>query len=238
MKRKSQSGAKLIRPGDPGHGVIACEHFAALIPKRGLKKIEETIGITPPSEGFRRSLIKGLWVFYRNSPRRADVMFSRAALKKELQRAADLADKLETSAACIWRSRDPAIFDPLERFGAMFQEWQPSHPSGVAWIGLLHEFECTTRLLADTLADDRGGPRAATAFDDLATWLKVYHRQLTTDRNPATPPADFFQFMASVVDVLRTIEHRLPAAKFRLPPNDRALRERLRRLAARMPTST
>jgi hypothetical protein len=99
-------------------------------------------------------------------------------IEKELERASGLAARLKRSAALIWRSRDPAITNPLAPFGTMFQEWQPLHSSGVAFVGLLHEFEFTTKLLADRLVDDPGGPRRANALDDFLIWLEQYHRML------------------------------------------------------------
>jgi hypothetical protein len=237
MKRKiPKSGAEIIRPDDPGHSVTF-ERFSAIVREAGLEKIESTLGFKPPDDGFRHWLLRVLWHFYSNSLPEAGVMFNRNELKKELRCAAELAEKLEISADRIWRSRDIAIAQ-LQRFGAMFQEWQPPHPSGVAWVGLLREFANTTRLLADTLDDDPGGPRAAIPFDELMIALSDYYRALTRDRGLALCDADYFNFAVSVVDVLRKIERRLPAASFKLPPAKdeaaflKAIRQRLRRLSA------
>src|SRR5262249_42445881 len=91
----------------------------------------------------------------------------------------------------------------------------------------LHEFALTTRLLAETLPDDRGGRDTATAFGDLMRYLAEQHTALAKVRNPLP---DFFRFAAAVTDLLRKIENRLRPAKFRLPPNDPDLRKRLSRL--------
>ena len=234
MNRKSQRAAKLIRPDDRGHSVTF-ECFSALILHERLEKIEITLAITSPSDGFRRSLIRFLWHFYCNSLPEAATMASRAVLKRELRSAAVLSEKLEASAARLWKSTDPVIGKHLHRFAGMWQPWQsarPTHPSGIAWIDLINEFALTTRLLADTLTDDSGGPRPAMAFDHLVIGLADYHRQL--GRNGWSGSGDhFFRFIGAVVDVLRNVEPKLPAARFKLPHTDRALRMRLHRLASR-----
>ena len=101
----------------------------------------------------------------------------------------------------------------------------------MAWVGLLHEFALTTRLLADTLPDDRGGRDTATAFGDLMRYLAEQHSAL---RNP---PSEFFGLAAAVTNLLRKIEPHLPPAEFKLPPDDPGdpgdpgnLRKRLSRL--------
>ena len=235
MTHSLRPGAKLIRPDDLGHG-LTTEQFSALVSRKALDKVEATLGITSPSDGFRRSLTTILWRFYLNSLPEAELIFSRTALKKELRRASRHAEKLQASAARIWRSRDAAVIDLLQPFGAMWQAWQSSKPmrrSGVAWVALLEEFGHTTRCLAETLPDDLGGPRPAVPFDELAIGLADYHRAYHRAHHRTASDATYFRFVASVVDVLRKVEKQLPAAKFKLPPNDNALRKRLRRLAAR-----
>ena len=234
MTQKSTPRAKLIRPDDPGHGVTF-DRFTEIVSSAWLEKVERTLGFEGPNDDFRRSLVRLFWHFYRNSLPEGGVKFYRDDLKKELQRAAGLAEKLEVSAARIWQSQDPAIFDLLRPLAAMAQEPNPPHPSGVAWIGWLRAFASTTKLLADTLLDDPGGPRPAIPFDELAICLVPYCRG-----PDGTPPSEarYFAFVASVVDFLRTIEKRLPAAKFRLPVTDRALRQRLRLLTARTSSVT
>jgi hypothetical protein len=186
-------------------------------------------------------------------------MIRLGALKEELRKAAGLAKRLEASADLIWRSRESTIFDFQARFGPISEslpasgKWKPMHPSGVPFIQVLSEFARAADEHANKLRD-RGGKNTATAFGDLAIWLDMYLRELKHDksRTPASddpgvldfrfvaapgvdmlrvsPNADFFKLTASVVDLLRVIEKRLPAANFKLPPNDEALHRRLNRL--------
>ena len=162
-------------------------------------------------------------------------MASRAVLKRELRSAAVLSEKLEASAARLWKSTDPCDRQAPPSFRgdvAALAISATTHPSGIAWIDLINEFALTTRLLADTLTDDSGGPRPAMAFDHLVIGLADYHRQL--GRNGWSGSGDhFFRFIGAVVDVLRNVEPKLPAARFKLPHTDRALRMRLHRLASR-----
>jgi hypothetical protein len=231
MKNIDQSTVELIFPDDLGHGVTR-EKFAALFRVEDLVKIEKALKLPSPSEGFRQSLIEFLWKFYINSLPEAEAIVSRSALKKELETSAELAGKLEKSAERLLKSRDPVIVEHLSRFAAAWQPWQssqPMHPSGIAWIHLISELALMTRRLASMLTDDSGGPRPARPFDDLVIGLEDYQRQLASHGRLGSE-SHFFQFMAAVVDALREVESKLPAAKFRLPANDEALGKRLTRL--------
>jgi hypothetical protein len=104
------------------------------------------------------------------------------------------------------------------------------HPSGVAWIGALDEFVNRTLLLSKTLADDGGGPRRDVAFDDLLLALANYYRNLVQDHQQQISDKQFekqfFDFVATVTDLARDLA-------IRVPPDDKALRERLRRVTIR-----
>jgi hypothetical protein len=79
-KRKiPKSGAKIIRPDDPGHHDVTFERFSAIVLKAGLEKIENTLSFKPPDDGFRIGLLRVLWRFYSNSLPEAGVMFNRKA---------------------------------------------------------------------------------------------------------------------------------------------------------------
>jgi hypothetical protein len=80
--------------------------FVALIQESDFKKIEETsLKLPSPSEGFRKWLIKVLWLFYRNSGEH--VWNSRNILKDELRKSAELAADLKVSAHLLWQSVRP-----------------------------------------------------------------------------------------------------------------------------------
>jgi hypothetical protein len=212
---------------------ITRARFSALVSREPLNKIEATLDIPSRSDGFRSSLTQILWRFYCNSVPETRTIYSRAGLKKEMQKAARLAEKLETSAELIWKCRDMAALEHLARFTTVALEGESLHPSGIGWIGLLHEFARTTKRLADTLPDDPGGPRPGIAFDELVIGLTNYYREFARSRNSKISEERYFRFVASVVDVLQKIQRHLPAADFKLPKNDKALRQRLRRLTKR-----
>jgi hypothetical protein len=233
MKRKSRPAEKLVPVDSQGQGV-GFEKFSALIRGKSIDKIEKTLGMVSPCEGFRDWFIKFLWHFYRNTLPEARVKSSRTALKKELRTSARRAARLRESAELLWKSGEPSVGEILLDF-AMYQPWQssqPIHPSGIGWIALLDEFKKRTTELARTLSDDKGGPRRAVAFDELLIGLAAYYRTLTRDRNQPTSERQFFEFSALVTDVLRAVENKLPAAAFKLPPTDKALLQRMRRVTA------
>jgi hypothetical protein len=231
----------LIPPGCPH---VPFDRFSTLIPPNELKKIEATLSLAAPNSAFRELLLPLLWRFYVRALS-GDEMASRKALREELQEAAKLADQLEILATRIWRSSDPAIIDLLAPFGAMFQEWQLWHPSGIAWIGLLRDFGLTTKLLADTLTKDAGGPRPALAFNLLMLELAEWHRGTlsclaTKDAGgPRLRPvadAECRKFLASVWQALRKAKPALRIAEqdlglapvqLKLPESDDALRKKL-----------
>ena len=127
---------KKTRP--PAVGIIR-ERFAALIRvSPDLKKIETTLQLPSPSEGFRDWLIKVLWRFYCNNGAHAGN--SRAILKRELLRSARLASDLKLSAVRLLQSREAAV--ALREF-VEWQAWQssqPMHKEGIPLIALLDEF--------------------------------------------------------------------------------------------------
>jgi hypothetical protein len=221
-------------PENSGYG-ITFDRFSALITPRELDKIELTLSRTMPVEAsgtFRVALIQYLRFFYDKSVSVSDAMFDRAALTKELRKAARLCRQLEASADRIWRSRDPAVFPFHARFGAIsapseFAEWQPPHPSGVPFVVMLSEFARAASREADKLDKDKGGPRQATPFDELLVALVRAHRKL------ASPERDLFRFVVAVTDLIREIEGKLPSAEFKLPKKtetERPLRDRLRKI--------
>ena len=110
------------------------------------------------------------------------------------------------------------------------------HPSGVAWIAALDEFANRTLLLADTLADDRGGPRRARSFDELLLALAEYYTVLARDRQQQIVEKQFVDFVAAVTELVRRVGKQRPAASIKVPPSEKALRERLRRLTLRFMT--
>jgi hypothetical protein len=214
--------------------------FSALVQRERLDKIERSIGITSPNEDFRSWLIKVLWYVDQNSKRGVSIRGNRAALKKELCKSASLAEKLRASAELIWKSNEPSVLRNLRDFVA-WQEWQsslPMHPSGVGWIAALDEFANRSRLLANILPDDAGGPKSSVMFDDLLIVLTEYFTALARKRKRPidVKPIDkklereFFNFIAAVTEVARNVWKDRPAAKLKVPPTDQALRERLRRL--------
>ena len=92
---------------------------------------------------------------------------------------------------------------------------------------MLGEYAFTLQLLGDTLPDDRGGEHTASAFDALLSFLWDHYCRMAWTHDLAS---DFFRFAAVVTDLLRSIEPKLPAAVFKLPPSDDALAKRLQRL--------
>jgi hypothetical protein len=231
MKNIDQSKVKLILPDDPGHGYTR-EKFEKLFRPERFAKIEAALKLPSPSEGFRQSLISFFWAFYINSLPEAEIKVSRAALKAELETAAELAEKLKTSAERIWASGNRTVIAKLSEFvpvSLTSQSMQPMHPSGIGFVGALDEFAKRTGWLADVLLDDAGGKRPAKSFEDLIIGLEDYHRQLASHGRLGSED-DFFQFMAAVVDVLLELASKLRAAEFDLPPNDVALRRRINRL--------
>jgi hypothetical protein len=234
MKRKSRPAEKSVPVNSQGHGVEFDKFSALIIRGKRIDKIEKVLGLVSPCEGFRDWFIKFLWHFYRNTLPEARVKSSRTALKKELRTSARRAARLRESAELLWKSGELSVGEILLDF-AMFQSWQssrPMHRSGIGWIALLHEFEKRTTELARTLPDDTGGPRRAVAFDELLIGLAGYYRALTHDRNQPTCERQFFEFSALVTEVLRAVENKYPAATFKLPPTDKALRQRMRRVTA------
>jgi hypothetical protein len=236
-KNRDQSTVNSIYPDDPGRGVNR-EQFAKLIKAEDLTKIEESIELSsPPSEGFRQSLIQFLWSFYNNSlPKVAEIKVSRRALKKELKKAAKLARALEESAARIWSSGDCTVITELSEFvpvSLASQSMRPMHRSGIPFVGVLDEFAKRTARIADELPKDRGGPRPKEAFDNLRVVLEDYHGQLAS-HGRLDSEDHFPQFMVAVIDVLYRVKDKLPSAPFGLPPNDdETLDETLRKRSSR-----
>ena len=225
MPRKSRNQLRLIRL-DYG---VAFERFSALVlsEKRRLAEIEKSLGIHSPDVKFRNSLIQGpLCGFYRLC---LSKISRRKALKQALRKAAGSAEALEKLSALIWDADDPAARNHplLSRFGAIGPNWRPVSWSFAPWIEVLGEYAFTLQLLGDTLPDDRGGEDTASAFDALLSflWDHYYRMAWTHDLT-----SDFFRFAAVVTDLLRSIEPKLPAAVFKLPPSDDALAKRLQRL--------
>jgi hypothetical protein len=237
MSRKSQNRARLIRLDRDG----ALKEFSALVlrEKRKLAEIEKTLGLTSPDNDFRNSLIGGpLWGFYRrclpqNAPSAIAPISRRRALKHALRKAAGSAEALEKLSALIWDAYDPASKTQfhnhplLSRFDAIGPNWRPVSRTYLPWIELLSEYAFTLRLLGDTLPDDRGGEHVASAFDALLGFLWTHYYTMAWTHDPAS---DFLRFAAAVTDLLRSIETKLPAASFKLPPSDAALAKRLQRL--------
>ena len=238
MRKKARPTAELVATDDQK----AFRQFAALIEEneRKLERIEEALEIPSPSEGFRDWLIKVLWRLDRSSQSDARVRSSRAALKRELRKSANLAAKLKASAWLLWKSGEATTDQVLQDFQdfTLWQSWQPMHPSGIAWVAALDEFVNRTLLLADTLPDDAGGPRRAVAFDDLLLILAHYYRTLARVREQSISEKQFFDFAAEVTDLVRSVAEKRPAAAIMAPPNDRALRERLRRVTLNTSTRT
>ena len=231
MKNRDQSSVNSIYPDDPGHGVTP-EQFARLFPAERLKKIETALKLPALGEGFRQSLISFFWVFYIDSLPRAKIKVSRKALKKELRRAAKLSRDLEESAARIWSSGERSVVTELGEF-VEWQAWQssrPMHRSGIGFVGALDEFATRTGRLADELPNDVGGYPPAKSFDDLTKGLAMYYRELSKNEPTTSANDPFFRLMTEVVDVLREVESKLPAAQFRLPTDEKALGMRLHRL--------
>jgi hypothetical protein len=224
VSRKSQNRTELIRLDHGG----AFGKFSALVlrEERRLTEIEKTLCISSPDNEFRNSLIQGpLWGFYRRCLPKVN---RRKALKQELRKAARSAESLETLSALIWDADDPARNHPLlSRFGEIGPKWRPVSRGFPPWVDLLREYAFTLRLLGDTLPDDRGGEHTASAFDALLRflWLPYCRMAWTHDLT-----SDFLRFAAVVTDLLRSIEPKLPAASFKLPPSDDALAKRLQRL--------
>jgi hypothetical protein len=244
MTNRDQSTVNSIYPDDPGHGVTR-EQFAKLILAEDLTKIEESIKLSsPPSEGFRQSMISFLWAFYNNSlPEVAEIKVSRRALRKELERAAKLARDLEKSAASIWSSGDRTVITELTEFTSVSLPSQlidddqfprlrrspPMHRSGIGFVDTLDKFAKRMALIAAELPKDRGGPRRKKPFDDLLDGLAEYHKQLAS-HGRLDSDDHFPQFRAAVIDVLDSVESKLPSAPFRLTPNNEAtLRKRVSR---------
>jgi len=225
LKGKKLAGGPLA-PIHAG-GEMTFERFVGLIRTADFTKIEKTLSLPSPSEGFRDWLIKEFWCFYRNSGEQ-HAGNSRKILKDELQKSALLAANLKLSTSRLLQSREAAL--ALSDFVG-WQAWQPMHSSGIPLIGLLDEFAKRVGSLADTLSDDAGGPRDKTAFYDLLIILGHYYRAFMHDRGRPIRGAHFFQFAAAVRDMLRDLKigEGLPA--------DAALRKRMYRLNAKRPPS-
>jgi hypothetical protein len=210
---------RLIRPG---HDTIPSERFSALIltEKRRLAKIEKTLGINSPDVEFRSSLTRTLWGFYRLCLK----IRYRKATKEALRKAPYHLEQAEKWTALVRDADDPAArHHLLSRFDAIGQNWQPVSWDGGPWHALLREYTFTLRLLSDALPDDRGGERAAAAFDVLMRFLAEHYYARASSHEP---PSNFFRFADEVTELLRKIEEQLPTAKFQLPPNDTTLASR------------
>jgi hypothetical protein len=227
-------------PPGPGHGITR-ERFAALIRISDFTKIEAALEFSAPSEDFRQSLTSSFWAFYINSLPEAAIKVSRSARKKALRRAAKLSSELTELAARIWESGDCAVVTALSEFVQVSipsQFVRPLHRSGVGFVDVLNEFALTTGQLADKLPDDAGGTRHAMAFDNLTRELSGHYcAHSKIEAAPTSSKEPFFWFVAAVVEVLREVEKKLPAANFRLPTTPTALEMRLRRLASRTHTA-
>jgi hypothetical protein len=217
----------VIFPDDPD------EHFLESIQTSDhLAKIEATLLLPSPSEGFRDWLIKVLWRFYCTNG--AHVGNSRAIFKRELLESARLATKLKISARRLWYSGEAAVLESLDGLVG-WQAWQssqPMHASGIPLIALLDEFAKRIGQIADKLPDDAGGPRQKQAFNHLLISLSDYYRALMRDRQQPIKGPDYFKFAAAVKDMLLKTSERLPTLKNGVPSNDPALRRQLYRLNA------
>ena len=233
---------QIIPRVDQSHG-ITFEAFSALIRKQKLEKIEKTLQLELPCDGFRDCLVRILWRFYLNCLPEAHIRNSRAVLKNELTRSAQRAHALKASAELLWQSNEPAFHDVMRDLVG-WPSWlstQPMHPSGVALVALLSEFAKRATDLAATLPDDKGGPRRALAFDILSIGLSDCYRArlsecegLAKERpEPSVRGPVYFSFAAAVTEALKNVSKNLPAADMNLPDSDEALRKRLLRLNRR-----
>ena len=103
MKRKIPHTTKLIAT-DEEENRRKFDFFSALVRKQRLDKIEKTLEIPTPSDGFRDWLTKVLWRLHCNSQPDARVRSSRTTLKRVLQDSAKRADELKLFAEQIWTS--------------------------------------------------------------------------------------------------------------------------------------
>jgi len=223
---------KLIIPGGPGHGIEIEEAFAKLIPPEAFEKIETILGIGSPSDDIRKSLVGSFWAFYCNCLPEAETKISHAVLIRKLLKAADRAEELEKLAKELWASKNTIVIRELGEFlprGGASQSLR-SLRSGIAFADMLGAFALKVQCLAQTLPADPGGPRPAVPFELLIMSLAEFYRRLTGVEPRVTTQGRFFSFVCASVEALRLIEKRLPAARFRLPPNDKALYMRLQRL--------
>jgi hypothetical protein len=224
----------------PGQGITP-ERFAGLIRISDFAKIEAALELSAPSEDFRQSLTESFWAFYINSLPEAQIKVNRAVCKEALQRAADLSSELTELATSIWGSGDCAVVAALSEFVPVSipsQSVRPLHRSGVGFVDVLNEFSLTTGCLADALPKDAGGNRQALAFDNLTSKLAgnyCVQRKIPLELwdAPTSSKEPFFWFMTAVVEALREVEKKLPAASFDLPKTPGALQMRLLRLARR-----
>jgi hypothetical protein len=212
MKQKSKRKTELIGLPATASNDFTFEAFSELILQQPLDKIENVLAFASPCDGFRDSLIRVLWHFYcNNGPR---VWNSRALLKKELRKSAQLATKLKESSHRLWRSPELSVIENLHDLVA-WQDWQlsePMHKSGIPWIALLDEFANRAIWLAQALPDDKGGPRQTIAFDELLEGLAIYYRAWARKYDQQLNEDQFFQFAEAVTDTLRKVRPQLPDA--------------------------
>ena len=162
---------------------------------------------------------------------------SRATVKAEIAKAADLADRLSNALRSVWTSRDPAVHDWLEpvvatRLGS--GDGIPTHPLDPALLRSIHELWRRLALLDQALPNDAGGPRPAVAFSDLVRALaRIYCDAAGTEIAPISTKDRFFRYVGAVTDLLRSVSVQFPTAKFDLPRgDDEALRKLLVRLSS------
>jgi hypothetical protein len=219
MPRKTHNRPRLVLPGT---GVSPSIRFSKLIlvEKDQLAKIERALGIDSPNDEFRASLTGLVWGFYRLCRK----IRYRKALKQALRKAALYAEKLEELSARIWHADDPAaLHQLLSRFNTIGPDWPRVFRSGVPWLDLLSEYALTLRLVGDTLPDDRGGERAATAFDSLMRFLAEHYYS-----RAAMPPVQWINCWqqavkwsadATAVESVRCGFYGVGAGKHDLPSN-------------------
>jgi len=151
-----------------------------------------------------------------------------------LRKAADRAEELEKLAKELWASENTIVIRELGEFipaGLALQSSRSLYHSGIALADVLSAFASKALWLAQTLPADPGGPRPAAPFERLVKCLAFYYHRHTGEKPRVTTQGRFFRFICAAVEALRIIEPRQRTARFRLPPNDKALYMRLQRLA-------
>jgi hypothetical protein len=163
---------------------------------------------------------------------------SRAKLKGDITKAANLAGRLAPALRRVWNSRNPTVRHWLAPVAdTQFHAGDGLATGGPLDPGLLRVIDEVWRRLAlldQALPADIGGTRKALAFIDLANWLAgIYCQVAGIQSAPTATTGDFFRYIAAVVDLLGAVAVRFPKAEFDFPSNDEALRKALARIASR-----